>query len=96
MNDVCPGYISLRVCQGDPSLRSIISFFKVSDIASFVEFRPKDSSFLNGCSSVTIEQGGNKATPSYFIVEEPVDEIARKITRSKYCEQFGLQIVDLE
>lgn len=92
MNDICPGYISLRVCQGDPSLRSVVSFFRVSDIASFVDFRPKDSSFLNGCSSVTIKHVGDKAKPLCFIVEEPVDEIARKITRSK----FGLQRVDLD
>lgn len=96
MNDICPGYISLLVCQGDPSLRSVISFFRVSDIVSFVEFRPKDSAFINGNSSVTINQGGSKETPFYFVVEEPVDEIARKIRRSKYCEHFGLQIVDLK
>lgn len=95
MNDICPGYISLFVCQADPPLRSIRTFIRVSDIASFTEFYPKGSTFLNGYSSVTIEQGGRKPTPLYYIVEEPVDEIARKIMLSKYCEQVGLQRVEL-
>lgn len=96
MSDICPGYISLHVCQTDSALRSIRTFFRVSDIVSFVDFYLKDNSFINGNSSVTVEQGGNKTTPLYFIVEETVDEIAKKIIESKYCEQFGLQRVDLE
>ena len=95
MSDICPGYISLFVCQADSSLHSIRTFVRVSDIASFVEFHPKHSSFLNGCSSVTIGQGGNKSTPLYYIVEESVDEIAKKIIESKYWEQVGLQRVNL-
>lgn len=96
MSDICPGYISLWVCQGDLSLKSLRTFFRVSDIASFVDFYPKDNTFINGNSSVTVEQGCNKATPLYFIVEETVDEIAKKIIESKYCEQVGLQRVELE
>ena len=96
MNDICPGYISLQVCQKDSSRRSLKTFFRVSDIVSFVDFYPKDFAFIKGSSSVTVEQGGSKATPLYFIVEEPVDEIAKKITESKYCEQVGLQRVEME
>ena len=96
MNDICPGYISLQVCQKDLSRRSIRTFFRVSDIVSFVDYYPKDFAFINGNSNVTIEQGGSKTTPLYFIVEEPVDEIAKKIAESKYCEQVGLQRVEME
>lgn len=95
MSDICPGYISLRVCQGDLSLRSLRIFFRVSDIMSFVDYYSKDNTFINGNSSVTVEQGGNKTTPLYFIVEETVDEITKKIIESKYWEQVGLQKVEL-
>lgn len=95
MNDICPGYISLHVCQADSAVRSLRTFFRVSDIVSFVDLYPKDNVFINGNSTVIIEQGGNKTTPLYFIVEETVDEITKKIIESKYWEQVGLQRVEL-
>lgn len=84
MSDICPGYISLHVCQGDLALKSLRTFFRVSDIVSFVDFYSKDCAFIYANSSVTVEQGGNRTTPLYFIVEETVDEIAKKIIESKY------------
>ena len=95
MNDICPGYISLRVCQADSALRFIRTFVRVSDVVSFSVFYAKDNTFINGNSSVTVEQGGNKTIPLYFIVEETVDEIAKKVIESKYWEQVGLQRVEL-
>lgn len=92
MSDICPGYVSLWVCQGDLSLQPVRSFFRVSDIVSFKVFFPKDSAYMNANSIVSIEECGDILT---HIVEDTVDSIAKKIIESKYCEQVGLQRVEL-